>query len=253
MRRLAMVLAAVSLGLAACGGSSGAPSGGSPTTAGSGSSGPQGQDVTADKAAAVAASLRLQDFPTGWTSSPSNSGPNVPTADSELAKCLGVPVSELNHKGPADYDSPDFSDADGNTVSDSISYAATLEKIHHQYSLFAGPNVPGCLTTALKSYLDYVIKHPQSPSDSLPSGVTLGQATVARMSFPNYGDATTGYRVTIPISAQGQTFDVNVDLIVLTKGRVGVELDFIGTTSPFPADQEQHYAQLVVSRLTRTT
>jgi len=190
MRLAAAAAVAVGLlGVAACGGASKPPA---PRAAGSGPTPPstgsatsaarttpkQAQDIAADRAAAEAVSLKLSDFPTGWTSSPQDNNPDYPNLDNEVAKCLGVSVEELNRKGPADVDSPDFSDADSNTVSSSVGYTPDVATARHEFSLISDPKVPGCLTPAVQKLVSYATAHPKDPSDTLPAGATFGTAKV---------------------------------------------------------------------------
>jgi hypothetical protein len=209
--------------------------------------------VAADKAAAEAASLRLSDFPAGWTSSPQDKSPNYPNLDAEVAKCLGVSVQELNHSGPADVDSPDFSDSDNNTVSSSVGYAPNVAKAEQEFSVISGPNVPSCLTPAVQKLVSYAIAHPSDPSNTLPPGATIGASTVAQMSFPAFGDQSIAYRVTIPVNVKGLTVSLYLDIISATKGRAGAELDFEGVGTPIASDQEEHYVGLVVGRMANTS
>ena len=74
-----------------------------------------------------------------------------------------------------------------------MGYESDTLRVQHALVLFTDPKAPGCLTTALTTIINSVIHHPAKPSDTLPSGVTLGTATVAPMSFPVYGDKELAY------------------------------------------------------------
>jgi hypothetical protein len=241
--------------LAACGGSSSSPSvstvapGG--TTAPTGSTVPS-QDIAADKAAAEAASLKLSDFPTGWTSTPQSDTSGYPNVDAEIAKCLGVSEEELNHKGPAHVDSPDFSDANNNTVSSSVGYAPSVPQAQHEFAIISSPKVPACLGPAVEKLVTYAANHPSNASDTLPAGTTFGTPTVAPMSFPTFGDESVAYRVTIPVNTKSLTVSFYLDTVTARKGRAGAGLDFEGVGTPFPSDQEEHYTTLVVDRMANT-
>jgi len=59
------------------------------------------QNVAADKALAKSASLRLSDFPTGWTSEPNQQdNSSAPQLQAQLAGCLRRSVVFFNTKGP---------------------------------------------------------------------------------------------------------------------------------------------------------
>jgi hypothetical protein len=234
------------LGVVACGSSS-KSSGSSPTTAAS-----TNQNVAADKTAAQAASLKLSDFPAGWTSQPASNNIASPAGlGSQLATCLGVSAAQLTH-APASYDSPDFSDSSNHSVSSNIGYRATAAEQDSSFALFSSSKLPGCLATALNTVIDNEIKHPSNPSDALPAGATIGKATVSRLSFPQIGDRSTAYQAAIPISYKGLNVKSLVDEVFVIKGRASVDLSFEAAGSAVPTNQQQHYTQLVVNRLTNT-
>jgi hypothetical protein len=162
---------------------------------------------------------------------------------------MGVSQSELS-KPPARAVSPDFSNSD-NTVSSTVGYRATSAEQKAAFNLYASPKTPGCLTTAVGALINDRIKHPPTGS-TLPPEVTVGQSTVNQMSFPPYGDQSIAYQVKIPVTASGLSISVYVDEIVVIKGRADVAMSFQGSPSPVPTDQEQHYTDLVVGRLTNT-
>lgn len=237
------------LGVVACGSSSKSSGSAATTTTTVKSS----QNIAADQAAAETASLKLSDFPAGWTSSPSSSdsGGNDNQVKAQVAKCLGVPETSLS-EAPVSVDSPDFSDSNNDTVSSTVNYRATAAEQDTSFNLFSGPNLPNCLGIAFSAAIDEEIKHPSSPASTLPAGVTLGQPTVSPMSFPQFGDKSVAYQVDIPIKYSGLNIDALVDFIFAVKGRAAANMSFESTGTAFPTDQEQHYTALVVNRLTNT-
>jgi hypothetical protein len=208
------------------------------------------QDIVADKAAAEAAALKLTDLPAGWTAQPHVDSPDVPSVDAEVAKCLGISVQELNSNGPADVNSPDFSDANNDAISNSLGYTASVATARHDFSEFANPNVPSCLSTGLTDYLRNQAAHPATPSATTPPGVTYGGAGVAPLYFPPIGDQSVAYRIEVPVTSSVATVTVFVDLVVAIKGRAGSEMDFTAIGTPFPMTEEQRYVSLVIGRLT---
>ncbi len=211
-----------------------------------------GQNVEADKAAAQAASLKLSDFPAGWTSQPPSSSSSSQDITAQLAKCLGVNQADLT-KPPASYDSPTFSESgSNNSASSNVGYRATASDEQSAFDIVSGPKVPSCLTTAVAAVVNEAIQHPSNPSDTLPAGAQVGTTTVSPMSFPQFGDKSIAYQVKVPISYSGLSIDAYVDVIYSIKGRAGVSMEFEGVTDPFPVDQAGHYTGLVVDRLTNT-
>jgi len=210
------------------------------------------QDVAADKAAAEAASLKLADFPTGWTSAPQSNDSTAPQIYSGLARCLGVPEDQLTSTGPASIDSPDFSDTNNNTVSDHIGYTPDAATAAKKFAVLSAPTVPNCFTTAVKAAIDDAMRHPSDPNNTLPPNTKLGTATVKQMSFPTFGDQTVAYQIEVPISVGALSMSLYLDEVLAVKGRVGTTLSFEAVGSPFASDQEEHYVGLVVGRLTNT-
>jgi hypothetical protein len=162
---------------------------------------------------------------------------------------LGVKESLLAND-PVRVQSDDFSQSDM-TASSTVGYQATSAEQTAAFNLLAGPKTPGCLSTAVSTILEDAIKHPPTGS-TLPAGVTFGQSTVEQMSFPTYGDKTIAYQLKIPFDYSGLSLAVYLDVISLIKGRADVVMSFENSPDPFPTDQEQHYTELVVGRLTNT-
>jgi len=252
VRRLVLVVAGASLLLAACGGS-GSTSAGSSTTTSSGSSASTGtsgaSNRAADKAASSAAVLKLSDFPSGWTSTPRSSNTSVPAVDKQLAQCLHVSVSLLDSSDPSNVDSPDFNGPNNATVDDSVSFAANQGQAQQAFTVLSEPQAPQCLSTALNSYVQYSIAHPTSSSDTLPAGTTFGQVTAASLSFPTIGDKSVAYRVTIPVTAEGQQIAIYVDFIVSGKGRAGSILTGESVNTTPDTSLEQQLQSAVIGRI----
>ena len=55
-----------------------------------------------------------------------------------------------------------------------------------------------------------------------------------------------------PINVDAVTISLYVDIVTARNGRAGAELDFEGVETPFPSDQQEHYAGLVVGRIANT-
>jgi hypothetical protein len=212
------------------------------------------QDIAADKAAAEAASLKLADFPAGWTSQPSSSSTatnNDEKMKADLYKCLGVTEASMTHS-PASYDSPDFADSDDHTASSTVGYRATSADQQKAFEPLSDPKFSGCLSSTFAALMDEAIKHPTDTKDTIPEGVTLGKTTVSPMSFPQFGDKSVAYQVEIPISYKGLDFNEFLGAVFAIKGRADVSMTFESSGDPFPVDQAQHYTGLVVGRLTNT-
>jgi len=213
------------------------------------------QDVAADKAAAEAASLKLADFPSGWTSSP-HVDSNAPSIDGEVASCLGVSEQELEHNGPTDAYSADFSDPNADTASSSVGYTADAASAAKEFAIVSGLKMSVCLTPALSAVVKFAATHPATPSETLPSGVTVGLPAVVQLPFPKFGDESVAYRVNVSINATNGGTPLSTilyfDIVTLTKGRATATLYFQAAQTPLTTDEEAHFVGVVVGRLVNT-
>lgn len=262
LKRVVLGVIAVGLAVTGCSSSSKSSSSSSSSSGASGTTAapaattaaPASSDVAHDKALGEAAILRLSDFPSGWTSTPATTDNSSAAEDQKLATCLGVSVSEINREGPADVKSPDFNEPAGSSgpgnaqVSGGVGYEASADKINSSFKLFAGDKMAPCLNSVLSQVFADAIK--KSGGDT--SQVTVGNSTVAKFDFPTVGDNTVAYRVTVPISAAGQSLTAYVDFVVATKGRAGFDESFENLGTPFSADLEGTLMRAVEGRLTDT-
>ena len=248
--RVPLTTAACALLAAAC--TSKASTTTSSSAASSTSSSAVSQDVAADKALAQAALLKLSDFPTGWTSTPSTSNQGSQAIDKQLMSCLHVSPQFLDSNNPTNVDSPDFSDANGNTASNSVTYEASASTVQSQFAILTSSTFVPCVQAAVNAEILYAIQHPSNPSDTVPSGLTFGNPTVAQMSFPTLGDQTVAYRVTVPIMYQGLSPDAYVDFVAIQKGRAVAVMTFEGVATPFDSSMAEQLSTLTVGRLANT-
>jgi hypothetical protein len=211
------------------------------------------QNAAADKALAVAANLKLSDFPDGWTSSPqSNSSTGPQGLDARLASCLHANVSVFNNNDPTQASSPDFSDSNGDTASSGVNYLAVASQAQADMKALTGSRFPSCFTTAVNAILNYELNNPSSTGSTLPAGVSFGQASVAQMSFQSYGNQSIAYRVTVPFSYEGLNPDAYFDIVAVQEGRALAGLFFESTATPFDSSMEEQLTATVVGRLVQT-
>jgi hypothetical protein len=245
--------------VAGCGGGSGAKSAGSstrPPTAATTTL--PAQDVAADQAAGEAAVLKLADLPrtAGWTAAPYDDTYVASASDDQTAGCLGVTVRDFDAMGPTDVHADEFADPNGNGIATTVSYRADEGDANRLLSAFTAASAPGCLATHVDQGVKDAVYHPSDPSDSFPPGLMVGDPRVAPLPLSPLGDQGVGYRVTVAISGQVSGKNENIaaygDYIVARKGRVVIQMDFMSLATAIPVTSEQHYAALVLSRLTRT-
>jgi hypothetical protein len=235
------------VGLAGCSSSSPTATSKSTTTT-SGSP----QNVASDKSLAVAANLKLSDFPDGWTSTPQSSTSSGEQAiGTRLNSCLHTNLAIFDSKNPTAASSPSFGDSNNDTVASGADYLATASQAQSEMSVFTSSRFQSCMTTAMNALLNYELNNAGSGS-TLPAGVSFGQATVSQMSFQTYGDQSVAYRVTVPFSYKGLNPDVYVDIVAVQKGRALAALFFESTGTPFESSMEEQLTSVVVGRLVQT-
>jgi hypothetical protein len=244
------LLGTLIIGLVVLAGCSSSPSATSTSTTTSSAPNPT---VAAEKGLAVAANLKLSDFPAGWTSMPQSSTSTGPHGlDAEIASCLHTNLAVLNSNSPTEASSPDFSDSNGDTVSSGVNYLATASQAQAEISVLESSKFPSCFTTAVNEVFTYEVNNPSSTGSTLPAGLTIGHATVAQMSFPSYGNQSIAYRVTVPFTYDGLSPDAYFDIVAVQMGRALAGLTFQSTITAFDSSMEEQLTSIVVGRLTQT-
>jgi hypothetical protein len=164
----------------------------------------------------MAALLILSDLPAGWTADSSSSGGSGlggSGSNAQLAACLGVPAASLDSNHPT-ADSPTFSDPNGaNTVDDEVQVFPTAAAAAADYSLFANPKTPTCITQLFNGPLKSQF------TDNLQPGQTLVSVTTAAKAFPRIADHSGDVEITFVVAMNGVNIKVFLDMVVITKGR----------------------------------
>jgi hypothetical protein len=205
--------------------------------------------------------LRLSDFPTGWTSKPHEEEENKshPQIEQKLASCLGLSLSSLHlqERSPARVHSPDFhappSEPQGeSTISNTVTYLPSTAEATARFGIFVAPKTPACLSTAMSEAIDYHFRHPSNPSNKLPSEVKLGEATLAQMSFPSFGDQSAAFRLSLPFTYKGLEPTVYFDIVALHKGRAIASLTFENVGTPADVATEEKLTALTARPMRAT-
>jgi hypothetical protein len=232
-----MLLAAPALALAGCGGSSRPPV----ETA---------QQLAQSRALGSRALLRLSDFPTGWKAEPKEKNqPAQPQLLKSVANCLHVSASLLGNSNPATVESPDFSEANGASIENSVTFLPSVAVAKERLGVFEQTQTPSCLRMAVTAMVNYKLQHPSKPSEKLPAGVTVGATTLARISFPTFGEQLVAFRITLPIMGDGISIKVYLDGVFLREGRAGASLTFENPGKPVSSALEERLTSLTASRL----
>jgi hypothetical protein len=190
---------------------------------------PQKQLTKAGQAKAKAIALHKADFPAGWVGKP-----NTNTSQgSPRCSTYNPDQSDLIENG--DYDSPDFSRADGSFVSSSVGVFKTLKMARTGYARVARPELASCFGELFKK-------------GAAPAKVQL--LHVGTLGFRRLGDRSNAYRLTANVTVQNTTLPVAIDIVTFSRGRVDVAMIFLGIRAPLPASFEQALAGKVAARAT---
>jgi hypothetical protein len=208
--------------LSACGGGSSGGASGAGQTPASTSSFPK----AAAQAAAQKALLTSAQFPSNWTQQSSPATPLDAQAQQMLATCLHVPASELQ-ADPSDVataDSPQFEAPGGvGSVQETVDITTTAHEVA-EFQVLAQSQVPTCLGQVFGSYLK------SSLASSTP-GVTVGTLTMRPLTVSQIGDATDAFQATIPVTANGQSITLYVDLVFLRSANADIVLTLVDQSS----------------------
>ncbi len=214
-----VMLVAVALALAACGGAadtrSAAPAAtattAAPTTA------TTAVDVAADKAKARALVLRPSDLPAGWKATPHQDDPTDKAFDDELAACLGRPSPSTYLTARAD--SPDFARGDAE-ASSQAQLVRTAADFSADVDAIRGPKFMPCVRRVATRSLQQL------------AGASVRSVAVAPLAVASHGEFSSGFRATIRLLLQGQLVSVYQDGVLLGKGRIELTASFSNVRQP---------------------
>jgi hypothetical protein len=190
---------------------------------------PQKKITKAGQAQAVRAGLRKADFPAGWTQKPNQKNNNE---DNPRCSYYNPDQSDLVEIG--DFDSPDFEQADGSSVSSSTGVFRTVAMAKTGYSRVAMPALPRCLAELFK----------KGTGANNPTTVVSAKP----LSFPRYGDQSNAYRVLASVKTPSVRVRVYLDIFLLRQGATAVAVLALGINHALPTQLEQSLVGKLASR-----
>jgi hypothetical protein len=240
----AVLLAAV---LAAGCGDDGDDSGGSPDDATTTSSPGEGAtvDTKADQQAAEDAILVQSDLPAGWADADDDSDDGLDEAemasDAALANCLGVDLGSVESDetdGEPTADSM-FGSAEGLSVDSDVQVNPTAAEGAEVMAALAEDGAADCYEDGFEAYADA-----SAPVEG------LGEVSVEALDFEPMGDGSAAFRVTIPVETAGMTTVFLTDVVLATKGRATVSMEFSSSASEaWDAAEALRLTELVLDRI----
>jgi hypothetical protein len=249
MRRLGCLALTTVLLVAGC--SSGSKGGTSPTTSVQ-SGAPTSTASTApadtsaqDNVAAAMMVLKASDLPTGWESAPHKDTPTDQTVDQQMSQCMHVSRTIFNRGAKSgSADSPDFSmNNNSQQVSNSVTIRKTKADVDQGWAVFDQPDLLSCLQVAFKAAL----------ASTETNGVKITDVTVHNLNFSPLLDRTAALRINIGLSSSGLNITAVDDIVLMQRGRVIADLNFVSSISAFDTTLEQQLASTVASRVSATS
>jgi len=195
-----------------------------------------------DEAAADEAVLTLDDMPAGWTEGPAVDDEND-TLRGQLADCIGIDRDVLDPDNP-EARSPELTSPGGEQVRAEVAYSASPDHAGQAFAILARDETPGCYAEALSTAMADVAETGQ-----LEEGVEVGEVSFERLSFPDMGDESTAFRVTIPLSVPGFEVELLADIAAVRVGRVVASGTFLSELQPFDTDEAADLMATMVDRI----
>ena len=209
-----------------------------------------GRDLEADRELASGALLRLSDLPTGWEATPDDGDDDDDDSEAfaeRFAQCTGIDEEDWfgaqDDDDRASVDSPDFENADDETVAHTVSVAEDAARAERAFGVLQLDATPGCLTEAFGEMIRAAAE--EEPQE----GFSIGEITVNELSFPSLAQRTAAFRATVPVAAQGVEVELYLDMIFVQAGRMTSVLMTQGVVEPFDPALAEELATTAADRL----
>ena len=124
-----------------------------------------------------------------------------------------------------------------------MTVVASRERAAQQLAAFTQPEAPACIATFVNTAIKSTASGP-----GVPAGVTFGNAEVEQLDLPGLNTDGVAYRATMPVTAEGQTIDFFLDIVLALKGRTGISMTFVGFQTPFTTDFETSLINTIIDR-----
>jgi len=191
---------------------------------------PQKKLTKAGQARAIVASLHRADFPpTGWQQQPKQ--PNKQDESNPRCSFYNPDQSDLVEIGS--YDSPDFDQADGSSISSSTGVFKSVATGKTAYARVAKPALAKCLAELFRK------------------GAGVTKTTVfssGPLKFRRYGDQSVAYRIVASVKTPTAPVRAYLDVILVNKRATDIAFLGLGIQNPLSTALEQSLVGKVVAR-----
>jgi hypothetical protein len=211
---------------------------------------PAGTIASEEQAAADAALLVLSDFPTGWTEEIEAKPTDQDLAyQASMAACADGTGDNLLDLGGPSARTSDFVGPDDQRVEQTVTVVdpAAAEDL---MARFVAPGVDTCFRDAIVEFTTEQFGSADDPTQSTADAVTVGDVVIGEVLLPPAGDELAAYRVTLPLTVSGIDVEAFVDIVIVRSGGTVSGFTFQSVFEPFPAEDVEHYIDVVVERMT---
>jgi hypothetical protein len=188
--------------------------------------------------------IKLSDFPAGWVASGTitkTSGSSTP-GSKQLAQCLGVSQNIVNLNAPG-VNSQTFSNKTQSLLAqDNFGFFPSTKIANEEYAVFSSSKAPACLTTLFSGPLK------QSIAAGFGSGATIGNVTVTELPSAAIVPHTAGFTIAFPVTANGQNYNVALNVVTMVRGKLGSQVIFTSIGAPFSNSLIHHVVSVAYNR-----
>ena len=185
--------------------------------------------------------LTLDDMPAGWMETPRDDDEEEDLETVQrISECSGLDAVLIGDEvlGDTEARTPEFESPDElASVKQSVGLAADEETAIAAIAEIGDPALAPCYEDVIRAEFEEGGTG-TDPADTLPPGMTLTDVTMALREPPVDvpADEAVWYSAIASLDYQGQQIDIYLDLLFTRTGRVLSQLEFDGTTMPFPED-----------------
>ena len=195
--------------------------------------------TVSDAELAQSALLTIDDMPSGWTEAPNDDDDEQDAENIQrISDCSGLDAALIGDEvlGDSKAKSPEFSSPDelasvkhtlGLSPDEATAVAAITE--------IGDDALAPCYEEAMRTSFEEAAVT-TDPSETLAEGLTLADISMERIDppVPVGADDVVWYSATATLDFSGQQLPIHLDLLFTRTGRVLSQIEFDGTTAPFP-------------------
>lgn len=193
--------------------------------------------------------ITLDDFPEGWEETPDDGEDDDSEQEAALDACLGeeayVDGGVLDE---LEVTTGDFAPVDESapTVQHNALLAPDLDIATAAFAEAESPLAPDCYESTVRELFEQLVSDPES---GLPEGSTLGEVQLEVLPYETDGPQVVSYFVSVPVTADGETFTFFYELFYLRSGRALSQLIFYSLNEPFPEEGVDSLVGITVERI----